>query len=84
MSKLLTETMDCIIGMLSPMQFSTEAADTDRTLAEAVLTRTMSLHISGAVPQKCLEVCGCDVQEARRATWQVHCHTSACSQDVAH
>ncbi|KAK9828160.1 hypothetical protein WJX74_001187 [Apatococcus lobatus] len=46
--KMLADTIDYIIGTLSPMRSCAEAADADRNLAVAALTRTMSRHISDA------------------------------------
>lgn len=48
MSKMLAETMNCIISTMLPLQFGAEAADADRALAQAVVTKTMARHISGA------------------------------------
>lgn len=49
MSKMLAEAMNCIISTMLPLQFGAEAAEADRALAEAVITKTMARHISGAV-----------------------------------
>ncbi len=52
LAKLLEDSMECVLGMLMPMQSSEQAAD--RALAETVITKTMSQYITGEFADCCI------------------------------